>query len=47
MIATAPLAALVGGGGLGRYVVDGFAVRDYVEVVAGVVLVAALVIIPS
>ena len=44
VIATATLAALVGGGGLGRYVVDGFAVRDFVEVFAGVVLVALLVI---
>lgn len=44
IIATATLAALVGWGGLGRYIVDGFAVRDFVEVFAGVVLVAALVI---
>src|SRR5262249_45147447 len=28
IIATATLSALVGGGGLGRYVVDGFSVRD-------------------
>jgi osmoprotectant transport system permease protein len=45
VIATATLAALVGWGGLGRYIVDGFAVRDFVEVFAGVLLVAALVII--
>jgi osmoprotectant transport system permease protein len=45
VIATAPLAALVGGGGLGRYVVDGFAIRDYTEVGAGVVLVVTLVLI--
>ena len=45
VIATAPLAALVGGGGLGRYVVDGFAIRDYTEVGAGVVLVVALVLL--
>jgi len=45
VIATATLAALVGWGGLGRYIVDGFAVRDFVEVFAGVLLVAGLVII--
>ena len=45
VIATAPLAALVGGGGLGRYVVDGFAVRDYTLVEAGVVLVVVLVLV--
>jgi osmoprotectant transport system permease protein len=45
VIATAPLAALVAGGGLGRYVVDGFAVRDYTLVRAGVVLVIALVLV--
>ena len=39
VLATAPLAALVGSGGLGRYVVDGFAIRDYAEVGAGVALV--------
>jgi osmoprotectant transport system permease protein len=44
VIATATLAALVGWGGLGRYIVDGFAVRDFVQVFAGVVLVALLVI---
>jgi osmoprotectant transport system permease protein len=45
VIATAPLAALVGGGGLGRYIVDGFSVRDYTLVRAGVVIVIALVIL--
>jgi osmoprotectant transport system permease protein len=45
VLATAPLAALIGSGALGRYVVDGFAVRDYAEVGAGVVLVVALVLI--
>jgi osmoprotectant transport system permease protein len=45
VIATAPLAALVGSGGLGRYVIDGFAVRNFSEVGAGVVLVVALVIL--
>ena len=45
VIATAPLAALIGGGGLGRYVVDGFATRDYTLVDAGVVLVVVLVLL--
>jgi osmoprotectant transport system permease protein len=45
VLATAPLAALVGSGGLGRYVIDGFAIRDYAEVGAGVTLVVALVVL--
>jgi osmoprotectant transport system permease protein len=45
VLATAPLAALISRGALGRYVVDGFAVRDYTEVGAGVVLVVALVLL--
>jgi osmoprotectant transport system permease protein len=45
VLATAPLAALIGSGGLGRYIVDGFAVRDYAEAGAGVVLVVALVLL--
>jgi osmoprotectant transport system permease protein len=45
VIATAPLAALVGGGGLGRYVVDGFAQQDYTLVRVGVVTVIALVMV--
>ena len=42
MVATAPLAALVAWGGLGRYIVDGFAVQDNVRVLAGGILVALL-----
>jgi osmoprotectant transport system permease protein len=42
VIATATLAAWVGGGGLGRFIVDGFAVRDYAQVFAGAALVSAL-----
>jgi osmoprotectant transport system permease protein len=45
VLATAPLAALVGSGGLGRYVIDGFAIRDFSEVGAGVTLVVALVVL--
>lgn len=45
VVATATLGALVGWGGLGRFIVDGFATRDNVEVFAGALLVAALAII--
>ncbi len=42
VVATATLAALVGGGGLGRYVVDGFALQDITLMMSGVVLVSVL-----
>ena len=42
VVATATLAALIGGGGFGRYVFDGLALRDYTTLFAGAVLVAAL-----
>jgi len=42
VVATATLAALIGGGGFGRYVFDGLATRDYVTLFAGAFLVAAL-----
>ena len=45
VIATATLAALIGGGGLGRFIVDGFAQGDDVMVVAGAILVALLAIV--
>lgn len=38
--ATATLAAFVGGGGLGRFILDGFALQDTTMVLAGVLLVA-------
>lgn len=44
VIATATLAALVAGGGLGRYIIHGFAVRDFVEITGGAILVAVLAI---
>lgn len=44
VVATAPLAALVAWGGLGRYIVDGFAVQDNVRVLAGGILVAGLAV---
>jgi osmoprotectant transport system permease protein len=42
VVATATLAAVVGWGGLGRFIVDGLATRDFPEVFGGAVLVAAL-----
>ena len=45
VVATATLAALVGWGGLGRYIIDGLATRDFVEVFAGAALVALLSIL--
>lgn len=42
VVATASLAALVGAGGLGRYVVDGFGLQDNTLIVAGAILTAAL-----
>ena len=42
VVATATLAAYVGLGGLGRYVIDGFSQRDLAEVVGGAILVAVL-----
>lgn len=45
VVATATLAAFVAGGGLGRYIVDGFATQVYQEMAAGAVLVAALALV--
>jgi osmoprotectant transport system permease protein len=42
VVATATLAALVAWGGLGRFIVDGLSQRDFVQVFAGALLVAAL-----
>ena len=42
VVATATLAALVAWGGLGRYIIDGLAQRDFVQVFAGAFLVAVL-----
>jgi osmoprotectant transport system permease protein len=42
VVATATLAALVGWGGLGRFILDGLGQRDFVQVFAGAVLVAVL-----
>lgn len=45
VIATAPIGALAGGGGIGRFVIDGFQQFDYGEMLAGVVLVAGLALV--
>ena len=44
VVATASLAALVGGGGLGAYLVEGFAIQDFTLLTAGAILTAALAI---
>ena len=45
VVATATLAALVGGGGLGRSSASGFGQQDYGAVIAGAILVAALAVL--
>jgi osmoprotectant transport system permease protein len=44
VVATATLGALVAGGGLGRYLVDGLARQDYPRMASGAVLVALMAI---
>lgn len=44
VVATATLAAYAGSGGLGRYIVNGFAVRDFPQIFAGALLVALFAI---
>lgn len=44
-VATATIAAYVALGGLGRYVIDGFAVREFDEMLAGAALVSLLAIL--
>lgn len=45
VVSTATIAAYVGLGGLGRLLVDGLALGDYPQVVAGAVVVSALAIL--
>lgn len=45
VVATATLGAVFGYGGLGRYLIDGIARREYDRLTAGVVLVAALALL--
>jgi osmoprotectant transport system permease protein len=44
VIATATIGAIVSGGGLGRFIVDGIHNQDYTQVLAGVILVGSLAI---
>ena len=44
VIATATIGAIVSGGGLGRFIVDGIHNQDYTTVIGGVILVAGLAI---
>ncbi len=44
VVATATLGALVAGGGLGRFIVDGLALQEYDRLFGGALLVAALAI---
>lgn len=45
VVATATLGAFTGWGGLGRYIVDGFAVGDDAQIAGGALLVAALAVL--
>jgi osmoprotectant transport system permease protein len=45
VVATATLAAVVGGGGFGRFITDGFAAGDRPQVFAGATLVALLALV--
>jgi osmoprotectant transport system permease protein len=45
IVATATLSALIAGGTLGRYIIDGYAQQDTPKVVGGAILVAALAIL--
>ncbi len=45
VISTATIAAYVGLGGLGRFIIDGLATRDFPEMIAGSILVALFAIV--
>lgn len=45
VVATATFGAVVAGGALGRFIVDGFALREFDQLVAGGILVALLAIV--
>jgi osmoprotectant transport system permease protein len=44
VISTATIAAYVALGGLGRYIIDGQAIRDFPQMIAGSILVAVLAV---
>lgn len=45
VIATVAIVSVINLGGLGRYLIDGIAVRDYPQVLGGAVIIAALAIV--
>ncbi len=45
VVATATLGALVAWGGLGRYIIDGFSQRDFVQLFVGAILVAVVSVV--
>ncbi|MBW3658614.1 MAG: ABC transporter permease subunit [Actinobacteria bacterium] len=45
VVATAPLGALAAGGGLGRFIIDGFGQKDDGQMLGGVVLVAVFALL--
>jgi osmoprotectant transport system permease protein len=45
VIATATIAAYVGLGGLGRFIIDGFSVRDFPQMLGGALIVAVLSVV--
>jgi osmoprotectant transport system permease protein len=45
VVATATLGAVVGWGGLGRFIIDGFATRDNPKILAGAIVVGALAVL--
>jgi osmoprotectant transport system permease protein len=45
VVATATVAAYVGLGGLGRFIIDGLAIRDYPRTIGGAVLVVLLALV--
>jgi osmoprotectant transport system permease protein len=45
IVATATLSALIAGGTLGRYIIDGYAQQDIPKIVGGAILVAVLAIL--
>ncbi|WP_017934765.1 ABC transporter permease [Nocardioides sp. Iso805N] len=45
VVATATVAAYIGLGGLGRYLIDGLAVRDYPQMVAGSIVIVVLALV--
>jgi osmoprotectant transport system permease protein len=45
VVATATIAAYIGVGGLGRYIIDGLANNDYAEVAGGAVVVVVLALV--